>query len=45
MIQKLNYGSKQCFVFTKISHDAPNAQNYRKNPQRKATFKNKCSSL
>lgn len=45
MIQKLNYSSKQCFVFTKISHDASNAQNYNKNPQREATLKNKGSSL
>lgn len=31
MIQKLNYGSKECFIF-KILHDAPNVQNYNKNP-------------
>lgn len=32
MIQKLNYGSKECFIFTKILHDASNVQHYNKNP-------------
>lgn len=45
MTQKLNYGLKECFLFTKIRHDASNVQNYNKNSQREASLKNKCSSL
>lgn len=32
MIQKLSYGSKECFILNKILLDAANVQNYNTNP-------------